>query len=210
MGAESTIYSFVTKGTLVEVLFGVMFLAFAYGMFLGKRLDQRFSQRLFLGYSTLQILALVFVFTVQWVEWHKPDCGIACQYFFPPHSNYYFNEVIVRWTSSVAFNATVGLVGGLMFSLFARLTRGRIIDQLDVDLLTVGGMVAGWPNILVFYGAVFMLTVILTLARALKERAASVRMIITPVLPFAAALVAVFGDQLARLVHVYEIGLTIV
>ncbi len=210
MGAKDTIFSLVTKGTLSDVFLGVMFLAFAYALFLSPRVDQRFGRRLFFGYLVVQVVVLALAFTVTWVEWHRPECGVACQYFFPPDSHYYFNEVIVRWTSSLAFNASVGLIGGLAFGLFARLTQGRIIDQLDVDLLTVGGMVAGWPNILIFYGAVFILTVLLTVGRALREHAARVRMVITPVLPFAAALVAVFGDQLARWVRLYEIGLTIV
>lgn len=115
---------------------------------------------------------------------------------------------MVRWLGGFAFNASVGLLGGLIFLWFSKKTHGRIIDQLDVDFLTVGGMVAGWPNILVFYALIFILTIIVTIVRSIVERSAAVRMIITPVLPLACAAIALFGDQLSRLAHVYEIGVT--
>lgn len=203
-------FLFVTRGTLVHVLFGITFLTFARGMFLRQDVTLAYGRRLFFWYVVVVALALFATSAMTWIGWHQASCGTACQYIFPPHSNYYFNEGIVRWASTIAFNAAIGLIGGLVFLLFARLTEGRIIDQLDVDLLTVGGMVAGWPNVLIFYGLVFVLTILLTVIRAFRERSAGIRMIITPVLPFAAAIVAVFGNALARLFGLYEIGLTLV
>ncbi|MFH0828674.1 MAG: hypothetical protein V1907_00635 [Candidatus Kerfeldbacteria bacterium] len=204
------IYWFITKLYLSSVLWALMFLVFGYVLVKKGVVSQHFGKRLFLWFAAILALQLIAVSADLWIEWHRyGSCGTACQFFFPPHSNFYFNEGIVRWLSSFAFDACVGLIGGICFSLFARFTKGRIIDQLDVDLLTVGGMVAGWPNILLFYGFVFVLTVFVTIAKAAAVRSAGIRMIITPVLPFAAACIALFGDTLAKALKIYEIGVTL-
>lgn len=204
------VYWFVTNRHMSAVLFAGMFLVFAYALYRRRTLPGRFAHRLFLWYVVIALLQIVAAVADYWIEWHKyGSCGLACRYFFPPYSNFYFNQTIVQWTATFALNASVGLFGGILFSLFARATKGRIIDQLDVDMLTVGGMVAGWPNVLLFYGLVFALTVVMTLTRAIVERQPSIRMIITPVLPLAAAAVAVFGDALAKFMKLYEIGITL-
>ncbi|MBI5404752.1 MAG: hypothetical protein HY976_00845 [Candidatus Kerfeldbacteria bacterium] len=203
-------FRFLTTGTFTSLSFAALFLVLAYRLIKRPVVDVSFGRRLFLFFLIISLLQLVFLYADLWFEWHRPVCGAVCEFFFPPHSNYYFNEVIVRWASTMAFNAAVGLAGGLAFLWFAKKTQHRIIDQLDVDILTVGGMIAGWPNILVFYGLVFVLTIGLTVVRALTERSASVRMIITPVLPVAGMLVALYGDQISRWLRLYEIGLTVV
>lgn len=202
-------FRFATTGNFSSLLFAIAFLVFGLALFRRRQVDQRFGQPLFLWFVVIALIQLVVVAAEFWIEWHRSGCGLSCQFFFPPHSNYYFNEALVRWMSTFAFNAAVGLIGGLTFSLFARATGGRIIDQLDVDLLTVGGMVAGWPNILMFYTLVFVLTMVVTVVRAVLARSAAIRMIITPVLPLAAAVVAAFGDTLARYFRLYEIGVTL-
>lgn len=203
-------FRFLTTGTLSSFLFAGMFLLLARRLVKRPTMEVRFGRQLFLWFLIISLLQLVFLYADLWFEWHRPICGGVCEFFFPPHSNYYFNEVIVRWASTLAFNAAVGLVGGLAFLWFAKKTNSRIIDQLDVDILTVGGMIAGWPNILIFYGLVFVLTIGLTIVRAFIERSASVRMIITPVLPIAGLLMAMYGDLISRWLRLYEIGLTVV
>ncbi|MBI4426657.1 MAG: hypothetical protein HY567_03700 [Candidatus Kerfeldbacteria bacterium] len=202
-------FRFATTANFSSMLFALLFLVFGLALYRRKTVDSRFGQRLWLWFFVITLVQLIAVAATFWIEWHKSSCGAACRYFFPPYSNYYFNEVIVRWISTFAFNAVVGLVGGLVFLLFARATHGRIIDQLDVDLLTVGGMVAGWPNILMFYALVFVLTMIVTIVRAIHARSGTIRMIITPILPLAAAVVAALGDTLARFFRLYEIGVTL-
>lgn len=204
-------WRFAVSNSILELGMGTIFLLF------GLRLIQRqrvpiptYGRRLFLMYLTLAVASVGAVVAFTWIIWHDlASCGTACVYFFPPYSNYYFNETLVLWVSTVSFNAIVGLTGGILFSWFARRTHGRIIDQVDVDLLTVGGMVAGWPNILLFYGLVFALTVLLTVVRAVLSRNATVRTVITPALPLAAALIAIFGDQISRWLGLYDIGLTL-
>lgn len=209
MSAITRITEFISGGLLTDVMFALMLLWFALTLWRKRMVNGAYSQRLFLGFAVITTVTLVLVYALYQGLWRQSDCGSLCRYFLPPYSNYYLNEVVVRWLSTFAFNAAVGLFGGLLFSLFARATRGQVIDQLDVDLLTVGGMIAGWPNILVFYGLVFSLTTIITLVRAVVFRTARVRMIITPVLPLAGAFVAVFGDKLAHALRLYEIGLTL-
>ena len=70
-------------------------------------------------------------------------------------------------------------------------------------------MIAGWPNILALYGLVFVSTIVVTIVRAIAVRSVQVRMIITPVLPLAIAIVAIFGNQLAHFARLYEIGVTL-
>ena len=209
MNGEIAIFLFFTKEHFLAIAFGVVFLAVAFLMARRKPVKSRTIAQLFPLYIIIIAFNCAFLFALYWVEWHKPECGIACRYFFPPYSHYYFNEVLVRLLSTFAFHAGAGLSGGILFSLFARATKGRIIDQVDVDLLTVGGMVAGWPNIFLFYAVVFVATVAMTVIRAIAEKSANIRMIITPMLPYAAALVAVFGNELARMLHFYDIGLTL-
>lgn len=192
-----------------KILFAEVFLGFAFLLYRNKGITLRSGRRLFLWYLIAQLTVLVAVCATTWQQWHLDNCGTACRYFFPPYSNYYFNQVIARWMNIAAFNAMVGLAGGILFSIFARMTHGTIIDQIDVDLLTVGGMAAGWPNILIFYAIVFLSTMVVTLLRAVIERSVSVRMIVTPVLPMTAAAVALFGDKLAHWLHLYSIGITV-
>lgn len=210
MDAITRITEFMAGGLLTDVMFAVMLLWFAFNLFRQRTVSGAYSQRLFLGFIVITTITLVLIYALYQGLWRQSDCGSLCRYFLPPYSNYYLNEVVVRWMSTFAFNAVVGLFGGLLFSLFARATREQVIDQLDVDLLTVGGMIAGWPNILIFYGVVFFLTMMITLVRAVVFRSGRVRMIITPALPLAGAFVAVFGDKLAQTLRLYEIGLTLV
>lgn len=203
------IFEFVSQAHVGALLFALMFVMAMKHMFIPQDRIRMHGRRLFLWFLCISCVQYAGVLAVYWVEWHhEVTCGLACRLFFPPYSNFYFNQIIVNWLATFAFNAAVGLVGGILFAWFARKTRGRFIDQLDVDLLTVGGMVAGWPNILIFYALVFVLTVCITIARAFAERSAGVRMIITPSLPIAGAVIALFGDQLARLFRLYEIGVT--
>lgn len=210
MSAITRITEFISGGLLTDTMFALMLLWFAFNLSRKRTVSGVYSRRLFLGFTVIATVTLALVYSMYQGLWRQSDCGPLCRFFLPPYSNYYFNEVVVRWLSTFAFNAVVGLFGGLVFSLFARATRGQVIDQLDVDLLTVGGMIAGWPNILIFYGLVFSLTMMVTLVRAAVFRTASVRMIITPVLPLAGAFVAVFGDKLAHTLRLYEIGVTLV
>ncbi len=210
MSAITRITEFISGGWLTDMMFALMLLWFAFNLFRKRTVSGVYSRRLFLGFTVITTVSLVLVYAVYQGLWRQSDCGPLCRYFLPPYSNYYLNEVVVRWMSTFAFNATVGLFGGLVFLFFARATRGQIIDQLDVDVLTVGGMIAGWPNILIFYGLVFSLTVMITVVRAIVFRTARVRMIITPALPLAGAFVAVFGDKLAQALRLYEIGVTLV
>lgn len=203
-------YSFVSKANVGAILFALMFIMAMKNLFVAPHQVRTHGRRLFLWFLCISCVQYAGALAVYWVEWHHlTTCGIACRLFFPPYSNFYFNQIIVNWLATFAFNAAVGLVGGIVFAWFARKTRGRFIDQYDVDLLTIGGMVAGWPNILIFYGLVFVLTVVITIVRAIVERSAAIRMIITPALPVAGAFVALFGDTIARHLRLYEIGVTL-
>lgn len=210
MDSAIHIFDYLKSGIVHQTLFSVMFLLFGYQLYRKKEVGPTYGKRLFISYLSILAVSLTLVYAVYDAIWRLPSCGPLCRYFLPPYSHYYFNEVVVRWMSTFAFNASVGLVGGLLFAVFARMTKGSIIDQLDVDLLTVGGMVAGWPNILIFYAIVFIAAVVMTIIRAVHERSASVRMIVTPVLPLAAACVALFGDRIAHVLRLYEIGATLV
>jgi len=209
MDVTQGLFRFVSDSWLSNTLFAAMFLVVGHRLLRRTTVSAEYSRRLWMWFLAISAVQLVLVAAVYWIEWHAPECGEACQFFFPPYSNYYLNEVLIKWIATWGLNASVGLIGGFAFLWFARRTGGRIIDQLDVDFLTVGGMVAGWPNILVFYGLVFVLTIGLTVLRAIAERSGSVRMIITPVLPIAAAIIALFGDQLSRWLRLYEIGVTV-
>lgn len=204
------IFWFVTHQYLSAILFALMFLLFGFFLYRRRTYDARYGRRLFLWFLAIAVFQIIATAADYWIEWHKYDiCGLGCRYFFPPYSNFYLNQTVIQWVATFAFDACVGLFGGILFSLFARATRGRIIDQLDVDILTVGGMVAGWPNILVFYGTVFIVTILMTIIRAFIEKSTSIRMIITPALPLSAAAIAIFGDYLAKLLKLYEIGVTL-
>ncbi len=203
------IVQFVSRYHMSDILFALIFLCFAFGL-LTRSHSHAWSSRLLYGaYLIIVLVSLVAVAAAWYVTWAHPECSGGCRLNLPPTSNYYFNEILARTMSVFAFHAAVGLLGGIGFSLFARATKGRIIDQLDVDLLTVGGMVAGWPNVLIFYGLAFAATILITIIRAVVQHSAAVRMIVTPTLPFAAAVVVLFGDQLAHWVRLYNIGFTL-
>src|SRR5690242_819258 len=87
----------LTTHTLSDVLFGAMFLVFGLYLFRKKSVGVGYSHRLFLWFLIIALVQLVLLMADLWVEWHRPSCGAACRFFFPPYSNYYFNQVIVKW-----------------------------------------------------------------------------------------------------------------
>lgn len=204
------VHEFVTSSRFTSVAFAIIFFIVLLRLVRRTTLPVTYGRRLFLVYTAVVGIQLVAVVAWYWFQWHRSTCGLGCPYYFPPYSNYYFNQVIVRWMSTFAFNACVGLTGGMLFMAFARRTQWSIVDRLDVDMLTVGGMIAGWPNILILYALVFVGTVLVSVTKAIVHKSASVRMVITPVLPVAISVVALFGTEIARFMHVYEIGLTLV
>lgn len=175
-------------------------------------LDRRVNSRIFV-WSSITIVLVEAIFT-SWVAvdlfqlWNdNPDCRL-CQVHLPPYSNYWYEQSFWLYGKYFGINAATGVLFGLGFWLFARRTKGRVIDRDDVFLLTLAGMMTGWPNILLFLGALFVLgTAVWALKRLLRNRVTNPNVIITPLIPFAAIPIILWGDQLARLLHFYDLGL---
>lgn len=138
----------------------------------------------------------------------NPACP-ACQVHLPPYSNYWYQESFYRYGAFFGVNIAAGLVFGFLFWIFSRVTHGRVIDRDDVFLLTLSGMMVGWPNILVFLVALFVLgTAVYIVKRLAGPRVVNHRVIITPFIPLAALPILFWGDFLAsRIFNLYDIGL---
>lgn len=174
----------------------------------------RFSARIIVWSTLLFVLAeagtIAWVATTLFFAWNdNPACGLWCQVRLPPYSNYWYSESFYRYGAYFGVNAAAGLVFGFLFWIFARMTHGRVIDRDDVFLLTLVGMMVGWPNILVFLVALFVLGVLVFLAkRIFRSRIENPRVVITPLIPLAALPILFWGDFLAsRIFNLYDIGL---
>lgn len=142
------------------------------------------------------------------VRWDgNPACPL-CQYNLPPHSNYWYRESFGRYGSYFGVNLLTGLLFGLGFWLFARRTKGEIIDRDDVFLLTLSGMLIGWPNILLFLAGLFLVALVVYLVkRRFRHRVTNPRVILTPLIPFVTVPMLLWGDWFSRALHFYDIGL---
>lgn len=173
----------------------------------------RFSRRAVV-WSVLALVVLEAGFVV-WVaadlfhRWNDNPACAPCQLRLPPHSDYWYQESFYRWGAFFGVNAAAGLLFGFGFWLFARFTKGRVIDRDDVFLLTLAGMMTGWPNILLFLASLFVLGIGVWIAKRLfLNRDGNPQVVVTPLIPFAAAPILIWGDWLAvRLLNIYDIGL---
>ncbi|MBI3115235.1 MAG: hypothetical protein HYZ09_01930 [Candidatus Kerfeldbacteria bacterium] len=150
---------------------------------------------------------------IAWVATHlfllwnaNPDCP-SCQVHLPPYSNFWYEESFGRWGAYFGVNIAAGLVFGLAFWFFAKRTGGRVIDRDDVFLLTLVGMMTGWPNILLFLIALFVSGAIISTIKRLAG-VPEWRVVVTPVIPIAALPIIIFGDVIAHWAfNLYDIGL---
>lgn len=163
----------------------------------------------FLGLVLLEAAYVAWVATDLFMLWNaNPNCP-TCQVHLPPYSNYWYQESFYRYGAFFGVNIAAGLVFGFLFWIFARMTKGSVLDRDDVFLLTLVGMMVGWPNILVFLAVLFVLGVLVFLAkRIFRSRIENPRVVITPLIPLAALPILFWGDFLAsRIFNLYDIGL---
>lgn len=139
--------------------------------------------------------------------WLDPQCRV-CLVNLPPFSTFWYRESFGRYGAYFGVNIATGLLFGLGFWLFARRTKGEVIDGDDVFLLTLAGAMIGWPNILLFLAALFFVSVAVFLVkRRFRDRVTNPRVIITPLIPFAALPIILWGDWLAARLGFYDLGL---
>ncbi len=145
-----------------------------------------------------------------WWTWHQPDCKL-CYVHFPPYSDYWYRLSFYNFGSYFGVNTLTGLLVGFAFWVLARRTEGEVIDRDDVFLLTLCGLLTGWPNILLFLGVLFVAAVLIFVVKVLfRRRISNPRVVITPFIPLAGIPIVLWGDTLARWLHFYDLGLVAV
>lgn len=153
------------------------------------------------------ILFVAWVAIEAYLRWSDPACGSLCAANLPPYSDYWYRETFGRFGAYFGAQILTGLVFGAAFWWFARRTGGEVIDRDDVFLLTLSGMMVGWPNVLLFLAALFACSVaVYLLKRRWRSRVTNPRVVITPLIPLAAAAIVLWGDWLAARLGLYDLG----
>lgn len=161
-----------------------------------------------LGFFIVTAVYVWWIAMAAFAQWNdNPQCGAFCQSFLPPYSDYWYRETFGRFGAYFGVNILAGLVFGAAFWWFARRTGGEVIDRDDVFLLTLAGMMTGWPNILLFLAVLFVCSVaVYLLKRRWRSRVTNPRVVITPLIPLAAAAIVLWGDWLAARLGLYDLG----
>ncbi|MFA5069875.1 MAG: hypothetical protein WC528_01200 [Patescibacteria group bacterium] len=162
-------------------------------------------QAVIFAFLIFLVLFTLSIFLPAWQTYKSFAASDLNRYYLPPYSNYYY-QILQRQLTNYFSHILAALIAGLIFWLVKRLTHGLVIDQSDVGLLAFGALVAGWPNLLIFFGLVFLLVIITGLVQlaVIKERS-NARFIITPYLPVALILTLFVGNHLSLLIHLEKI-----
>ena len=180
---------------IVGILTAVFFLVLFILILSGRRIPVT-RIRLAIGtYIVLVVMQIVFSILLVYYAWKGSNSAEV--YFTFPYSNKIYSvlsEALAYFGVSVA----VGIVVIALLSV-VRKKRSDLLESQDVWLLGFGGMIAGWPQVLIFLVLVFLCTVIFKILRvALKKEQMSDRILITPAIPPAVIIIIFFGDLLAR------------
>lgn len=114
--------------------------------------------------------------------------------FLPSLEHVLFREGVV---------VLIGAIFWFLASIYAHRTHYEKIDQSDVNILTVGICIAGWPNFLAFLAIAFLFSLLGLLIGLLTKKAE--RMIVSPYLLLAVVVIIYFGSWLSRVTGLYAI-----
>ena len=138
----------------------------------------------------------------QFLAWRGSPVG---HFLLPPHSTYWYeqinltlNTLVINW-----------LIAGVVFLLLEWLTKkGRnYLDQTDIMLVMLGTVAVGWPALFIFYGIMFILTIIWTIIRLFikKQRLIDSIPLTNFIIP-AVIITLLYQDQLLRITKLLKIS----
>ena len=145
-------------------------------------------------------IVLVLVIQVTALVGYGRQQGVELQNFLGQHSSDLWQLRMVRTATAMAVNwAFTAGVGLVLWGLFVKRGRSQIMDQNDVLLFTLGGLITGWPAGLLFLGMTFVLAIVWMVALViLKKKTMADRLVVTPVIAPAALITLLFSPILLQ------------
>lgn len=112
------------------------------------------------------IAALVYLLSIAGIKsfifYQQLNSNIIGKYLLPPHSNYFYDQLIRLWTA-VGFNIASAILSALIFILIIIVTKGKGMGWGDVKFVFFMGLILGFPNIIVAIFLAFLSGAIISL-----------------------------------------------
>lgn len=146
------------------------------------------------------IVKIILSAGLQYYVW-KNSSGLGA-YFLPPHQSisYFLKFVWQNFILSPFAGLVISLIMALYFWLLNRIFKKQYLDFEDILILVSGAMIAGWPNVAIFMGIAFILTVFRIFYLFYIKREMR-RVPITAAFIIAAFLTLLIGDKLVELLQ---------
>src|SRR3989344_6954366 len=106
------------------------------------------------------ILKIIVASGLQYYIW-KNEGGVS-QYLLPPHQpfSYFLGYSWQHFILSPVIGLLASLLLVLYFWILNKIFKKKYLDFEDMLILVSGAMIVGWPNLIIYLGITFILTVI--------------------------------------------------
>lgn len=140
---------------------------------------------------------------LQYYAWSQDGNGIG-QYLLPPYQpiSYFLGYSWQHFIFSPVIGVVVSFLIVAYFGLLNRFFKRQYLDFEDTLILMSGAMIVGWPNVIVYLGVTFLLT-IFKMIYLYYIKHEMLRVPLTGAMILAAFITLLIGE---RLVQVFSLG----
>ncbi|MFC1662809.1 hypothetical protein ACFL04_01420 [Patescibacteria group bacterium] len=163
-------------------------------------LKKKYNPKFIIWFLLLILLIFIIGFSLFWYYNYQIFAAtIGTDY--EPVARYFYQEKILRHGSDLIASLVFSLLLTTLFYIVWKLTKGLVIDGLDVVLLFLAMLSSQWPNMLVFLVMVFVSVLLINIILiVIGRRPLNNRIIITPAIPVAVILSLFFGNMISNAV----------
>lgn len=197
---SNTVLNWVSQADfwIPNLIFGLILIFFLGSWFSGKITEKLVNISLIIVFSIFILKFLVFA--VLFYYRLKLDPSGLGKLLLPPQSNFYYQNLIFTGK-----NYLTPIVSALLFFIFLWLLHRRksqILDKIEAKLGFFGGLVVGFPHILVFIVLTFLLTLSASIYQFRKgKNPLKQRVSIAPFILISAILVLLFQVPIAKFMY---------
>ncbi|MEK7494207.1 MAG: hypothetical protein AAB630_03575 [Patescibacteria group bacterium] len=133
-----------------------------------------------------------------------PSFGV---FLLPPHKplwDWLAPMVIKRYLFPYVVSLTIAALAFLVEPLVNKLFKGELFAEEDKYIVALAALIVGWPNFVMYLGAVVILTVLLSIRETLRY-GIEARIVLTDALIFSIPLVLAFGTIVAPYLYLYKL-----
>lgn len=184
---------------LFSILWSIIF-AFLFYLYLKDKIDYKIIKNLLIIWLITIFTKIIINKTILFFQLKNHS---VYKYLLPPHSDAFFTFIkrdLIYYYSTIIIAFFICLV--LYF--IAKKTEESFIDYLDIGLIFLGCLVVGWSNLIVYFLAIFVWTIIGFLGLIIiKKIKTNEPLAITPFIILATIFTLVIGYKLSFLTGLY-------